>query len=165
MKQIMRPTRGGRIGDAMASLVYVSCCTLDQHSTGPALEEIRLASLARNSLLDVTGFLIATPAYFVQLLEGGDAALDALMSSIVRDPRHRDVVVIERVAGPARSYPRWSMACFGPGSFISKTVHPVLDALHRGDKLIDGSGARALLHQLVPGDSATVPRFDHAGRS
>ncbi len=142
----------------MGSLVYVSSSTLDYRRDETALEDIRLVSLARNSLLDVTGFLIATPAYFAQLLEGDGHALDALMLSIERDPRHSDVAVIERRDVEERRYPRWSMACFGPSSFVSRSIHPVLASLHRGEGSPGIPELRALIHQLVPSGVGPSPR-------
>ncbi len=143
----------------MASLIYVSCSTLDYPAGRDALEDIRLVSLARNSVLDITGLLIATPTYFAQLLEGDRPALDELMDSIVRDGRHRDVITVDRQQADTRRYPRWSMAGFGPSSFVSRTIHPVLEAVHRGADAGDVAAVRSLIHRLVPEDSESVPRF------
>ena len=63
-----------------------------------------------NPELDVTGVLCFLDGVYMQYLEGDDAALQALFSSIRADTRHRDVTLLERRSVPKRAFPDWAMA-------------------------------------------------------
>ena len=51
-------------------------------------------AMARNSSMDVTGFLLRNPAYFYQCLEGAEPSLNKIMSSIISDTRHFAVEIL-----------------------------------------------------------------------
>ncbi|MGN6376815.1 MAG: BLUF domain-containing protein, partial [Sphingomonas sp.] len=76
-----------------SSLLYVSQSLLDYPADADQLTDIQAVSIARNSELDITGALIATPEYFAQYLEGDRDALHLLIRSIRRDPRHTQMSV------------------------------------------------------------------------
>ncbi|MES2861301.1 MAG: BLUF domain-containing protein [Pseudomonadota bacterium] len=69
------------------------------------LAEARPAN-ARNG---ITGVLTAVNGRFVQIVEGSSAALDGLLAKLLRDPRHSDLVVIERRASRSRLFSDWDM--------------------------------------------------------
>jgi hypothetical protein len=75
------------------------------------LELARLVAEARrkNALRDVSGILIYDAGGFVQVLEGSESAVEQLFREISRDPRHRDVVVINRGPIAQRVFPEWPM--------------------------------------------------------
>ncbi|MCE2842954.1 MAG: BLUF domain-containing protein [Novosphingobium sp.] len=94
----------------MVSLIYVSRATAD---LGPdELTALGEAAAAANAANGITGMLAYNGEHFMQLLEGQDAAVDALLARIVADSRHRDLVVIRRDERPARECPYWSMRAF-----------------------------------------------------
>eukprot|EP01035_Chromulina_nebulosa_P009301 gene9301-12562_t len=109
------------------SLLYVSRRSPTEALDDTVLEAIELIALSRNSELDLTGVLIATPSHFAQFLEGGRAALDAVMTSIRADARHTEVMVADAPVAGRRLFPAWRMACFGPGNFMSRHVAPMFD--------------------------------------
>ena len=90
------------------------------------LDDIQAVALARNSMLDITGVLIATQDYFGQLLEGPAAAIGIVMASIYRDSRHRDVRIVRNSIIESRCYPKWRMERFDWGNFGDATITPVL---------------------------------------
>ena len=63
----------------------------------------------RNARLGVTGLLLYDAAHFFQLLEGEDAAVDALFLTIAADTRHRDVRVLSEGPITSRSFSGWAM--------------------------------------------------------
>ena len=81
----------------------------------------------RNAELSVTGALISTRFNFAQLLEGPTAAVDALMDSIRRDPRHREVRVISTGPLARRQFASWSLAYAGPSTYVAAALEPLLD--------------------------------------
>ncbi|MET0181338.1 MAG: BLUF domain-containing protein [Caulobacterales bacterium] len=67
-------------------------------------------SAPRNKVRNVTGLLMADESCFIQILEGPRAAVSSLFQEISRDPRHRDLVLVEMSEIAALSYPSWGMA-------------------------------------------------------
>jgi len=120
--------------DAMLSLIYVSRPQIDAHDRVTVMDNIRAKSMARNATLEITGVLISTADFFVQLLEGPAEAVDAVMAIIVADPRHNDIRIVSRWESEARRFPRWRMARFERENFGSIAVNPLAAAAHkRGD--------------------------------
>ena len=78
----------------------------------PALEQLRAIldhSRAYNAAQHITGVLLSSEGYFVQLLEGPEAAVRTLYASIKQDPRHRRVRLVREQAVARRSFPHWHM--------------------------------------------------------
>lgn len=67
------------------------------------------AAEVKNRKLGITGLLLASPHGFLQYLEGASKPLIKLMGSIARDPRHYDVIILEKKTTSQRLFPQWSM--------------------------------------------------------
>jgi hypothetical protein len=83
-------------------------------STAPNLsrdevESVLAASARNNPERGITGLLLYNGRNFLQLLEGEESALVALMVRIGNDPRHTGVSIIDRRAIDQRSCPGWAM--------------------------------------------------------
>jgi hypothetical protein len=83
-------------------------------STAPTLprEEVEaiLATSARNNPAHgITGLLLFNGRNFLQLLEGEERALAALMERIIADPRHSGVSLLDRRSITSRACPDWAM--------------------------------------------------------
>jgi len=83
-------------------------------STAPNLSRDEVASVlaasARNNPeRGITGLLLYNGRNFLQLLEGEESALVALMVRIGNDPRHTGVSIIDRRAIEQRSCAGWAM--------------------------------------------------------
>jgi len=83
-------------------------------STAPDLtrEEVDdiLASSARNNpSRGITGLLLYNGRHFLQLLEGDESQLVALMTKIAYDPRHSGVSMLGRKEVEDRACPDWAM--------------------------------------------------------
>lgn len=109
----------------MRSLLYVSRIRLSSGERQAGIDDIVARSLVRNQGLGVTGALIATQSRFAQVLEGSDAALEILMSSIRRDPRHEDLKVILDHDIAQRRFARWSMTYCGQAGYVERLVEPL----------------------------------------
>ncbi len=114
----------------MITLNYISSVTVDKAAHADELQAIHSVSVSRNSALSITGLLIASPCYFAQILEGSDEHVDAVMASIERDGRHRDIVIVRRKAIKARRFKTWQMALYDSVTFGATTVDPLLAAVH-----------------------------------
>ncbi|WP_255988071.1 BLUF domain-containing protein [Chitinolyticbacter albus] len=92
----------------LVRLIYASRASAP--ITVESVEAILQASRARNPELGLTGVLCYTGDVFVQALEGGREQVNALYNRLQRDPRHRDLVLLDYAEIPARRYASWSMA-------------------------------------------------------
>lgn len=91
----------------MISVIYISRATAPLRSAD--LDEILRTSRHQNSHRGVTGMLVYMDGGFIQALEGEQDVVDALVTRIAADSRHRDLVVIARYPISARQFPGWSM--------------------------------------------------------
>lgn len=83
-------------------------------STAPTLprdevEAILAASARNNPARGITGLLLFNGRNFLQLLEGEEREVTALMDTITADPRHSGVSVLDRRAIAQRACPDWAM--------------------------------------------------------
>lgn len=83
-------------------------------STAPTLprEEVDaiLATSARNNpARGITGLLLFNGRNFLQLIEGEEGQVNALMETITADPRHSGVSVLDRRGIGQRACPDWAM--------------------------------------------------------
>lgn len=75
------------------------------------VSDIVRAARSRNATLSLTGLLIFDGDNFFQYLEGEMQPVFAVIESIKRDPRHRNMCMVsqgERVT--SRCFPAWNMA-------------------------------------------------------
>ncbi|PZE62827.1 hypothetical protein DEJ33_10110 [Curtobacterium sp. MCPF17_047] len=97
----------------MLSLIYSSVATdtFDDAELAALLSQSRTA----NERNDVTGMLLFRNGYFLQVLEGPDAAVRSKMATIKTDPRHTKVTMLLEDIIEERQFPAWTMA-FAPTS-------------------------------------------------
>jgi hypothetical protein len=68
----------------------------------------------RNAVLGITGFLIFGEGIFLQILEGPKDAVTALLATIGRDQRHRDMKVFYEAEETERAFDNWRMTYISP---------------------------------------------------
>ena len=83
-------------------------------STAPKLtredvDRILESASRNNAASEITGMLLYNGRNFLQLLEGDEAELIALMVRIMHDPRHTGVSMLRHAKVPERAFPEWSM--------------------------------------------------------
>ena len=83
-------------------------------STAPTLpreevDAILAASARNNPERGITGLLLFNGRNFLQLLEGEEREVTALMDTITADPRHSGVSVLDKRMIGARACPDWAM--------------------------------------------------------
>jgi len=86
---------------------------------------------------------------FLQVLEGGRAAVNALYAKIIRDPRHRDVTLLDYAEIKERRFAGWRMGSVNLnrvnlGSILRFSESPELDPFS-----MSGQTALALLEELT----------------
>lgn len=88
-------------------LVYISQAVRKMSSD--ELLDIQRVAKENNAKIDVTGSLFYNGGWFLQVLEGPAATIDALYAKIEKDPRHKNSRVLYNQSATFRTFMRWSM--------------------------------------------------------
>jgi hypothetical protein len=133
----------------LVRLLYASRSSgeIDEALVASILERSRKFNLEHG----ITGILCTSSQgnVFLQLLEGGRAAVNALYASIVKDPRHRDVTLLDYAEISERRFASWRMGRVNlnrvnQGSILRFSESAVLDPF-----TMSGPTALALLQELT----------------
>jgi len=133
----------------LVRLLYASRSNseIDEALVASILERSREHNLEHG----ITGILCtSSPArVFLQLLEGGRAAVNALYGSIVRDPRHSEITLLDYAEISERRFGSWRMGSVNlnrvnRGSILRFSETPVLDPFS-----MSGETVLALLDELT----------------
>lgn len=92
----------------MIQVSYLSRATAPMSSE--QLLSLLLQSRRNNAARGITGMLLYGNDTFLQVIEGEDSVVDALVDRIGADPRHTGVKILGRKSVPARQYSDWSMS-------------------------------------------------------
>lgn len=131
----------------LVRLLYVSRSA--QPVSDAFIESILQQSRKHNPELGITGVLCQSGEFFLQVLEGGRTAVNQLYSQIVRDDRHRDVMVLHYEEVHERRFASWTMAQVkltrvNPTTLLKYSEKPELDPY-----AIPGAISMALLEELL----------------
>lgn len=96
----------------MICLIYYSSAVGEIDAEG--LSQILAVSRRNNSDAGVTGLLCHNDGSFLQFLEGPADAVQATFDRISNDPRHANVILVERVEIGERAFGEWTMAVVRP---------------------------------------------------
>ena len=114
-----------------------------------AIEAILLQSRQHNPGCGITGILCYGGGTFLQAIEGGRSAVNELYGHILRDPRHKDVELLNYEEIAERRFGGWTMG----QANLSKINHSIL--LKYSEKpeldpyLVSGKVSFALLEELM----------------
>jgi hypothetical protein len=115
------------------------------------LKSILESSRSHNQENGITGVLCVYQGgnVFLQAIEGSRSAVNALYANILRDPRHRDVTLLDYAEIDERRFSGWRMGSVDLGKVnLSRILRysemPVLDPFS-----MTGRAALALLEELV----------------
>ena len=132
------------MNEGLFRAVYVSAASHDL--SDEELAAILDVSRRNNAARDITGALAYHDLAFVQVLEGPEAAVEALLVTIARDPRHTEVTIFDRSRVDERLFGSWSMgwlrasalkrAGFDPGTlFLRDSPSEVVNAMFEAFRL------------------------------
>jgi hypothetical protein len=120
----------------------------------PALDPEELHAILRkaraeNPALGITGALCYSQGIFMQVLEGGRAAVNRLYARIVADPRHTQVELLSYGEIAERRFAGWSMgqvnmARLNPALLLKYSETATLDPFS-----VPGSASAALFDELI----------------
>jgi Sensors of blue-light using FAD len=92
---------------ALVSLVYVSSASREM-SDGD-LRAILESARSHNDEDKITGMLLYQDGYFIQALEGEDAAVESTYARIKQDARHSHVLLVYKNPIDKRAFEKWEM--------------------------------------------------------
>jgi hypothetical protein len=122
----------------ITQLIYCSRPHLPEEGRSQALASIMDTAGRRNSHHEITGCLGHSRDWFLQVIEGPEAAVAETYARIARDTRHSDVRKLLTREIRNRSFPEWSMmsvaldeatAVVPGGSALSPDTTPPLQLL------------------------------------
>jgi hypothetical protein len=131
----------------LVRLLYVSRSV---HPETPEQTESILASAREHNLANgITGVLCYGGGIYLQALEGGRNQVNALYTQIVKDPRHKDVVVLAYEEISERRFGGWTMGQvrldkLNPSIVLKYSETPELDPYS-----VSGRVSFALLEELM----------------
>ena len=117
--------------------------------TSDLVDAILRSSHAHNPVLGITGVLCYGGDVYMQALEGGRAAVNGLYNTIVRDSRHREVVLLQYAEVAERRFAGWTMGHvnlkkINPSMLLKHSELPELDPF-----AVSGDASMALLEELM----------------
>ncbi len=118
-------------------------------SSAGAVEAILSQSRQHNPASGITGILCYGGGIFLQAIEGGRMAVSELYGHIQRDPRHKDVVLLDYEEITERRFGGWTMGQVN----MSKLNHSILLKYSEKAELdpysVSGKVSFALLEDLM----------------
>lgn len=115
---------GGNRAVTLYSLLYTSRSEIDHEKPDDEVNAIVAKSKISNRRANLTGALLFTGVNFAQVLEGRRENIDGVFARILRDPRHREIVIRQDVPILQRRFSGWSMAYAhaGRSTFVNRTI-------------------------------------------
>jgi len=133
----------------LVRLLYASrtAAPIDETLVASILEQSRKYNLEHG----ITGLLCtASPGnVFLQLLEGGRAAVNTLYGNIVRDPRHTDITLLDYAEISERRFASWRMGRVNLNRVNQGTILRFSDCATFDPFAMSGQTALALLEELT----------------
>lgn len=131
----------------LVRLLYASRAADSQ--SPEATDAILAQSRSHNPACGITGILCYGGGIFLQALEGGRMAVNELYAHILKDPRHKDVVLLSYEEISERSFGGWTMgmvnvAKLNTSILLKYSERPELDPYS-----VSGNVSMALLLELM----------------
>jgi hypothetical protein len=128
---------------------YISTCRISPTEAPSVVDDIVAGSIKRNSARHITGALMFTGEHFAQILEGKAADVDAVMASILADPRHDDIIVMTQERIVERSFGDWTLAYAGPSRFVARNLERLRHISFAEDRRWEARWLRDLLLEFA----------------
>ena len=133
----------------LTRLLYASRAT--EPIGEPMLRAILERSRANNLERGITGVLCAHPegGVFLQALEGSRTAVNALYAAILRDPRHREITILDYAEIDERRFPSWLMGSVDLAKVNRRSILRFSERAALDPFSMSGRSALALLEELT----------------
>jgi hypothetical protein len=118
-------------------------------TSSEAIESILHQSRDHNPSTGVTGVLCYGGGIFLQALEGGRMAISQLYGHIQRDPRHKDVVLLQYEEISERRFSGWTMGEVNMNRINAAILLKYAEKPELDPYSVSGSVSMALLEELI----------------
>jgi Sensors of blue-light using FAD len=131
----------------LVRLLYVSRAVDADHAQ--ATESILQASRNHNMANGITGILCYGGGLYLQAIEGGRNAVNALYTQITRDARHQDVVLLHYEEILERRFGGWTMGQVNMAKINTSIVLKYSERPELDPYAVSGKMSLALLEELM----------------
>lgn len=114
-----------------------------------AIESILLQSRQFNPTCGITGILCYGGGIFLQAIEGGRSAVNELYSHIVRDSRHKEVVLLHYQEISERRFGGWTMGQVNTSRINASILLKYAEKPELNPYAVSGSVSLALMEELM----------------
>lgn len=116
---------------------------------GEELGQILKQSRANNARSGVTGLLCTSGELFIQVLEGGRGAVNALYNRLMTDPRHTEVTLLAYDEISERRFAGWAMGQVNLTRLNPAVLLKYAESATLDPHALSGAAAAALFDDLV----------------
>ncbi|MCG2585056.1 BLUF domain-containing protein [Massilia sp. TS11] len=132
----------------LVRLLYASRLAAEANPAS-VVASILQQSHAHNPSHGITGILCHSDHVFMQVLEGGREAVNALYAKILRDTRHTDVVLLHYEEINERRYSGWTMGQANLAKLNVATLLRYSDLPVLNPHAMSGKNSLALMDELM----------------
>jgi hypothetical protein len=118
-------------------------------SSEEAIESILSQSRQSNPACGITGILCYGGGIFLQAIEGGRTAVNELYGHIVRDSRHKDVVLLHYQEISERRFGGWTMGQVNTSRINASILLKYAEKPELDPYAVSGSVSLALIEELM----------------
>jgi len=130
----------------LVRLLYASRAT---DPSDAAIESILSQSRQFNPTCGITGILCYGGGIFLQAIEGGRTAVNDLYGHIVRDARHKDVVLLHYQEIMERRFGGWTMGQVNTSRINASILLKYAEKPELDPYAVSGSVSLALMEELM----------------
>jgi hypothetical protein len=130
----------------LVRLLYASRAT---DPTCTAVDEILAQCRQFNPISGITGILCYGGGIFLQAIEGGRMAISDLYGHILRDPRHKDVVLLHYEEISERRFGSWTMGQVNMAKVNASLLLKYAEKPELDPYSVSGAVSLALLEELM----------------
>jgi hypothetical protein len=132
----------------LVRLLYVSRAA-DKQESAALTESIMSAARTYNPGNGITGVLCYGEGVFLQAIEGGREEINALYNMILRDPRHKNVVLMHYEEILERRFGGWTMGQVNLAKLNASIVLKYSETPELNPYRMSGKVVLALLEELM----------------
>jgi len=131
----------------LVRLLYVSRAV--DPNDQKAIDGILTSARTHNASEGITGILCFGDGVFMQCIEGGRDAINRLYALILRDPRHKDVVLLRYEEITERQFSGWTMGLVNLNRVNTSIMLKYSDTPKFDPYSVSGAASQAMLQELI----------------
>jgi hypothetical protein len=130
----------------LVQLIYVSVPAID---VAEATAQFLINAQHKNKLEGISGMLISSPKFYIQIIEGDREAVNTLFNKICNDPRHTKPTIVRYCETRSREFEDWSMLHISFNELQSHFVAAIIKHEHITPERLSGVSALSVIRRLA----------------